>query len=184
MLDPSRAPAGAATLWLQLQELPGRPVGDSAGLLDVGSGEWTPTLAAAYAERVLDRLAAHAPGLRGLVVGTDVISPADLTAHNANAIGGDPYAGSAELDQNFAWRPLPSSGRHRTPVPGLWHLGASTHPGPGLGGASGTSWPGLCCADGERRTGPGCRGSALPSGHRSGTAERRRAPAARAARRE
>ena len=97
---------------------------------------------------MLDRVAARAPGLRERVVGVkgersdgrtgiDVISPADLEGRNPNAIGGDPYAGSAELDQNFAWRPLPSAERHRTCVPGLWHLGASTHPGPGLGGASG-----------------------------------------------
>ena len=26
---------------------------------------------------------------------------------------------------------------HRTPVEGVWHIGASTHPGPGLGGGSG-----------------------------------------------
>jgi len=26
---------------------------------------------------------------------------------------------------------------HRTPVKNLWHIGASTHPGPGLGGGSG-----------------------------------------------
>ncbi|WP_433803341.1 phytoene desaturase family protein [Actinomycetospora sp. CA-084318] len=137
VLDPSRVPAGGAALWLQLQEVPSRPVGDAAGELDVGSGEWTPALARAYADRVLDRVAAQAPGLRDLVLGTDVISPADLEGRNPNAIGGDPYAGSAELDQNFAWRPLPSAGRHRTCVPGLWHLGASTHPGPGLAGASG-----------------------------------------------
>ncbi|GAA4881166.1 phytoene desaturase family protein [Actinomycetospora straminea] len=137
VLDPSRVPPGTAALWLQLQEVPSRPVGDAAGAIDVGAGAWTPELAAAHAGRALDRVAAHAPGLRELVVGTDVISPADLEARNPNAIGGDPYAGSAELDQNFAWRPLPSAGRHRTGVPGLWHLGASTHPGPGLGGASG-----------------------------------------------
>lgn len=137
VLDPSRVPSGCASLWLQLQEVPSRPVGDAAGRLDVGAGRWTPRLAAAYADRVLDRVAAQAPGLWELVVGTEVISPADLERRNPNAIGGDPYAGSAELDQNFAWRPLPSAGRHRTAVPGLWHLGASTHPGPGLGGASG-----------------------------------------------
>ena len=26
---------------------------------------------------------------------------------------------------------------HRTPVPKLYHIGAATHPGPGLGGGSG-----------------------------------------------
>jgi phytoene dehydrogenase-like protein len=131
VLDPSRVPAGAAALWLQLQEVPFAPAGDAAGELDVSAG-WDAGLARGYADRVLDRVAAHAPGLRDLVVGVDVITPVDLAAYNPNAVAGDPYGGSAELDQNFLWR-----SSHATPVPRLWHIGASTHPGPGLGGASG-----------------------------------------------
>ncbi|GAA2245901.1 NAD(P)/FAD-dependent oxidoreductase [Streptomyces amakusaensis] len=136
VLDPSRVPAGAGALWLQLQEVPFTPLGDAAGELDITAG-WTPELARGYADRVLDRVAAHAPGLREKILAVDVLTPVDLAAHNPNAIGGDPYGGSAELDQSFLWRPLPGSGRHTTPLPGLWHIGASTHPGPGLGGASG-----------------------------------------------
>lgn len=136
VLDPTRVPEGAAALWLQLQELPFAPVGDAAGELDTADG-WDATLAGGYADRVLDRVAAHAPGLRELVGRVDVLDPTAIAAHNPNALRGDPYAGSAELDQNFWWRPLPTSGGHATPVPGLWQIGASTHPGPGLGGASG-----------------------------------------------
>ena len=32
---------------------------------------------------------------------------------------------------------LPGSINHTTAVPRLYHIGASTHPGPGLGGGSG-----------------------------------------------
>jgi phytoene dehydrogenase-like protein len=145
LLDPSRVPDGAAALWLQLQEMPWRPLGDAAGRVDTAAG-WGPELAEALAGRVLDQLEEHAPGLRGLVRGMDVLTPADLLAHNPNAIQGDPYAGSAELDQNFLWRPG-AGGGHRTPVPGLWHIGASTHPGPGLGGASGHLVAGLLLAE-------------------------------------
>lgn len=67
----------------------------------------------------------------------DVLTPQDLRAHNPNAVNGDPYGGSAELDQSFLWRPLTSLRRHATPVDRLWHIGASTHPGPGLNGGSG-----------------------------------------------
>ncbi|MFF4592323.1 phytoene desaturase family protein [Amycolatopsis sp. NPDC001319] len=136
LLDPSRVPAGAGALWLQLQETPFAPVGDAAGELDV-TGGWTPRLATAYADRVLDRIARHAPGLREKVLAVDVITPPDLEAANVNAVAGDPYGGAAEVDQSFLWRPLPSAAHHRTPVPGLWHIGASTHPGAGLGGGSG-----------------------------------------------
>ncbi|GAA5164372.1 NAD(P)/FAD-dependent oxidoreductase [Pseudonocardia eucalypti] len=136
VLDPSRVPDGKAALWLQLQEVPFAPVGDSAGELDT-SGGWSPELATGYARRVLDRVAAQAPGLAELVVGMDVITPADLAGYNPNALCGDPYAGSAELDQSFLWRPLAAVPGHATPVPRLWHIGAATHPGAGLGGASG-----------------------------------------------
>jgi phytoene dehydrogenase-like protein len=136
VLDPSRVPDGAAALWLQLQEVPFAPAGDAAGELDT-TGGWTPELARAFAQRVLDRVAAHSPGLTDLVRAIDVVTPVDLAAHNVNAVHGDPYGGSAELDQNFLWRPTPAGARHATPVPGLWHIGASTHPGPGLGGGSG-----------------------------------------------
>ena len=56
---------------------------------------------------------------------------------NMNLVGGDPYGGFCGLDQFFLWRPFKSSVNHRTHVPGLYHIGASTHPGPGLGGGSG-----------------------------------------------
>jgi phytoene dehydrogenase-like protein len=136
VLDPSRVPEGAAALWLQLQELPFTPRGDSAGELDTAHG-WTPELVKGYADRVLNRIARHAPDLRSKILAIDVVTPADLAAYNPNAIQGDPYGGCAELDQSFLWRPLPSSGRHATEVRGLWHIGASTHPGAGLGGVSG-----------------------------------------------
>ena len=51
---------------------------------------------------------------------------------------GDPYGGALGLDQNFLWRPFAQSPGHATPVDRLWHIGASTWPGPGLGAGSGT----------------------------------------------
>ncbi|MFC7550676.1 phytoene desaturase family protein [Plantactinospora sp. GCM10030261] len=136
VLDGSRVPDGRAALWLQLHETPFAPVGDAAGRLTVTDG-WTPALAKGYADRVLDRIGQHAPDLTAKVLAVDVITPADLAAANPNAVAGDPYGGSAELDQNFLWRPMPNAASHQTPVAGLWHIGASTHPGAGLGGASG-----------------------------------------------
>ncbi len=136
VLDPSRVPNGAASLWVQLQELPFQPLGDAAQKLNVGGG-WTAELIEGYLDRVLGLLETAAPGARSKVLSTAVISPADLPRANRNAVHGDPYGGSAELDQNLLWRPGPRTGRHRTAVDGLWHIGASTHPGPGLGGGSG-----------------------------------------------
>jgi phytoene dehydrogenase-like protein len=136
ILDPSRVPVGKALLWLQLHEVPSTPRGDSAGGLDTSAG-WDQALQAGYADRVLRRIEAFAPGLRDLVRGIRTISPPELEAVNRNAISGDAYAGSGELDQALIWRPIAGASRHRTPVRGLWQIGASTHPGAGLGGTSG-----------------------------------------------
>lgn len=136
LLDPSRAPEGKSTLWIQLQELPFAPTSDAAGEIAT-TGSWTPEVTAGYVDRVLGQIEALAPGLTSTILASDVISPADLAAHNVNAVNGDPYCGSAELDQNLRWRPITSHGRHRTAVGQLWHIGASTHPGPGLGAGSG-----------------------------------------------
>jgi phytoene dehydrogenase-like protein len=137
-MDASRAPAGAGILWIQLQELPRRVKGDAADDLDVGDGTWTEELRERYADRIQARLACHIPNLESAIRRRVVLSPADLYAADINLYEGDPYAGSLALDQNFLWRPLPSRPGHRTPVEGLWHIGASTHPGPGLGAGSGT----------------------------------------------
>ncbi len=72
------------------------------------------------------------PNLESALLQRVCLSPADLQAANVNLVHGDPYGGSLALDQSFLWR-----SPHRTPVPGVWHVGASTHPGPGLGGGSG-----------------------------------------------
>jgi phytoene dehydrogenase-like protein len=137
-VDPSRAPEGGWILWIQLQEVPSRPKGDAAGELDTGDGTWTEELREAYADRIQARIARHAPNLDGAVLRRVVYSPADIEAANPNMIGGDIYAGSCALDQNLLWRPRPGLPGHRTHVAGLWHIGASTHPGPGLGAGSGT----------------------------------------------
>jgi phytoene dehydrogenase-like protein len=136
-MDASRAPDGKGILWVQLQELPWRVKGDAAGELDVGDGTWTPELRERYADRIQARIAKHVPNLESALLKRVSLSPADLQAANPNLVHGDPYGGSLALDQNFLWRPFPGRPGHATAVDRLWHVGASTHPGPGLGGGSG-----------------------------------------------
>jgi phytoene dehydrogenase-like protein len=137
-IDPSRAPDGAGLLWIQLQELPWHVKGDAAGEIDSGDGTWTDELRERYADRIQARIARHVPNLDSAIRKRVVLSPADLQAANVNLHHGDPYSGSLALDQNFLWRPFAASPGHRTPIDRLWHIGASTHPGPGLGAGSGT----------------------------------------------
>jgi phytoene dehydrogenase-like protein len=136
-VDPSRAPGGSWILWIQLQEVPSRPRGDAAGELDTKRG-WTEALREAYADRIQARIAHHAPNLESAILRRVAYSPADIEAADVNMVGGDIYAGSCALDQNLLWRPRPGLPGHRTHVDRLWHIGASTHPGPGLGAGSGT----------------------------------------------
>ena len=137
-VDPSRAPEGSSILWIQLQELPARVRGDAAGELDVGDGTWTEGLREQYADRIQARLAQPIENLDSALLRRVVLSPADIEAANMNMVGGDIYSGSCSLDQNLVWRPRPKLPGHGTPIDGLYQIGASTHPGPGLGAGSGT----------------------------------------------
>ncbi|WP_440995987.1 phytoene desaturase family protein [Arhodomonas sp. SL1] len=137
-LDPSRAPEGQWILWIQLQELPRHIKGDAAGEIPApADGAWDEATREAYAERIMARLRRHIPNLDRALLGRAVLSPADLERLNINLVGGDPYSGDCQADQFLLWRPLNDGDGHRTCVRDLYHIGASTHPGPGLGGVSG-----------------------------------------------
>src|SRR5690348_6281586 len=137
-IDPSRAPAGRGLLWIQLQELPWHIKGDASGAQYYGNGDWTDAQREHYADQIQARLARHIPNLESSILKRVALGPHDLQRANVNLRHGDPYGGSLALDQNFLWRPFGSSPGHATPVERLWQIGASTWPGPGLGGGSGT----------------------------------------------
>lgn len=126
ILDPSRVPEGAASLWIQLQEAPRAP-----------AGGWTEQRVAEYTERILGRLSEHIANVPDAVIGRATLSPVELERRNPNLVHGDVYSGDPELSQSYWWRPLPGYGSHASPVTSLYQCGASTFPGGGLGGGSG-----------------------------------------------
>ena len=140
-VDPSRAPEGGWILWIQMQELPATIKGDAAGVITApADGRWTAEIREAVANRVQTRLETVMPGLSQRIIGRKTYSPADLEAMNCNLVGGDPYSGICSPDQFFWLRPFAShSGArgHKTHVRNVYQIGASTHPGPGLGAGSG-----------------------------------------------
>lgn len=136
-IDPGRAPSGQSLLWIQLQENPQHIRGDLAGIIEPGDGSWTPAIRDEYADRVISQLEPHISNIRSAATRVIALSPADIEAMNVNLVRGDPYSGDCRIDQYAAWRPLSTGQGHRTKIKGLWHIGASTHPGPGLGGGSG-----------------------------------------------
>jgi phytoene dehydrogenase-like protein len=136
-VDTTRVPPGRSLLWLQLLEVPRSLKGDAGGTIDVPQdGTWTEKVREQFADRVEAILAAHIDGFRETVLTRRAYSPSDLAAMNINLVG-DPYGGSCSIDQFFVWRPFKSTVNHRTHVRDLYQIGASTHPGPGLGGVSG-----------------------------------------------
>ena len=122
--DPSRVPPGAASLWVECH-CPAVPVDAPA--------DW----AGAFAERLLDRLEAHAPGLRAHVVDTAATPPLGLQERDPNLVGGDVGGGSAAPDQLVVFRPVAGWSSYALPVAGLWMCGAASHPGGGVHGLCG-----------------------------------------------
>jgi phytoene dehydrogenase-like protein len=145
--DPSRAPAGGHTLWIETH-VPSDPKGDGAGVIH--GGPW-PQLSEAFCERVLDRLEWHAPGLRSRIVGLAVHTPPDLEAANPNLVGGDLAGGSMALDQQAVFRPVTGWFRYATPVRGLYLCSASAHPGGGVHGMVGRNCARRVLADARLR---------------------------------
>ena len=123
VVDPTRAPPGRHILSIQVRMVP-------------SALDWD-AIKESYADRMIDLLERYAPGLRQLILGRHVLSPADLERANANLVGGDSLAGSHRLSQQFMFRPFFGWSRYRTPIARLYLCGASTWPGAGVGAGSG-----------------------------------------------
>ena len=104
-VDPSRAPEGTHVLWVQVRMVPGRIEGDAAG--EIEATGWAEA-GEPFAERVLDLIERHAPGLRDRITARRVMTPDDLEAWNPNLVGGDQVAGSPPP---VAALPVPSRAR-------------------------------------------------------------------------
>jgi phytoene dehydrogenase-like protein len=135
-LDPSRCPEGKAVLWLQIPDAPRIIKGDAAGEIAT-TAVWSDRTREAFADRIEAILARHIRNFDAIKLKRRAYSPRDLEALNPNLVGGDPYGGACSVDQFFVWRPFPHTRNHDTPIRDLYHIGAATHPGPGLGGGSG-----------------------------------------------
>jgi phytoene dehydrogenase-like protein len=135
-LDPTRCPEGKSIFWIQIPDAPFIIKGDSANRIDCGS-EWNEQVKELFADRVENILANHIPNFKTIKLARKCYSPKDLSEMNINLVGGDPYGGSCSIDQFFIWRAFPNSLNNETPIKNLYHIGASTHPGPGLSGGSG-----------------------------------------------
>jgi phytoene dehydrogenase-like protein len=135
LADPSRAPEGGHTLWVETHA-PADILGDAAG--QITARDWDEAREP-FVERIVDELGRFAPGIRAQIVAWAARTPRDLCAANANLVAGDISGGSFAIHQQLVFRPVPGWFRHRTPIRGLYMGGASTHPGGGVHGACGAN---------------------------------------------
>jgi len=135
-LDTSRCPEGKAILWLQIPDAPRVVKGDAEGTIGT-DGTWSVATREAFADRIEAILRRHIRDFDAIKLARRAYSPADLESMNVNLVGGDPYGGLCTIDQFFIFRPFAHSTNGTGLVRGLVQIGASTHPGPGLGGGSG-----------------------------------------------
>ena len=133
-VDPSRAPEGKHVLWVQVRMVPSEIRGDAAG--KITQTDWA-SVKELYADRAIEMIERHAPGLKARIISRAVVSPLDLEAENPNLVGGDQVGGSHHLSQNFLFRPALGHATGKTPVDGLHLTGASVWPGAGTGAGAG-----------------------------------------------
>jgi phytoene dehydrogenase-like protein len=88
------------------------------------------------ADLMIDTVESYAPGFKASVIARQVLSPLDLE-RDFGLVGGDIFHGKLSLDQLYSARPVLGHADYRSPVPGLYMCGASTHPGGGVTGAPG-----------------------------------------------
>ncbi|WP_414622002.1 beta-carotene ketolase CrtO [Calothrix sp. CCY 0018] len=135
--DPSLAPPGKHTLWIEF--FAPYQIKDAEGTGLNGTG-WTDELKNKVADRVIDKLADYAPNVKNATIARAVESPAEL-GERLGAYKGNYYHVDMTLDQMIFFRPLPEIANYKTPIEDLYLTGAGTHPGGSISGM-----PGRNCA--------------------------------------
>jgi phytoene dehydrogenase-like protein len=121
--DPSAAPSGHEA-WFVLVNAPRQ---GQRGPRSREAVDWDrPGLSDTYADRLLRLLAARGLDVTDRVVHRSIITPADLE-RRTRAVGGAIYGTSSNGPRSAFLRPS-----NRSPVPGLFLVGGSSHPGGGL----------------------------------------------------
>ncbi len=117
--DPAMRPDSDHEAWFVLVNAPRH---DPARGVDWSS----PQLAASYAESIVSLLAQRGVDIRDRIIWQEIRTPADLE-RDARAPGGSIYGTSSNGTRAAFARPA-----NRSPIPGLFLVGGSTHPGGGL----------------------------------------------------
>ncbi len=164
-VDPTIAPPGKHLLYIWAQYHP----------YELADGKSWDDIREREADRLIETLAEYAPNVASSITHRYIQTPLDLE-RNLGLLRGNIMHIDMSLDQMFMFRPLPELSAYKTPLPGLYLTGASTHPGGGVSGASGRNaattilddlqrspinWRGLALAGGTMATGIALRTWAL-----------------------
>jgi phytoene dehydrogenase-like protein len=125
VFDDSLAPSGQHVMSMFTQWVPDTyaDAPDEAALAD-------------YADRVIARVEAVAPGFTDSVLHRQVIGPHEMQ-EEYGLVGGNIFHGELSLGQLFHGRPAAGYADLRTPVRGLYQAGSGTHGGGGVTGIPG-----------------------------------------------
>ncbi len=122
--NPQLAPSGHAVVSVLVHYAP----------YDLKEG-WKADAKKKLLDRVLKTLEGYSPGITTALVGSEVLSPADLE-ERYSLTNGHIYHGEHAVDQLLT-RPFPLCAQYTTPVPGLYLCGNGSHPGGGITGMPG-----------------------------------------------
>ena len=125
LTDPSVAPPGKHILSCFVQYAPYK----------LAQGTWDDQKEA-FGSTVVNTIAEHAPNIKKIIIGRQVLTPLDLE-REFGLTQGNIFQGELSLEQLFFLRPVPGWAYYRTPVDNLYMCGSATHPGGGIMGAPG-----------------------------------------------
>lgn len=127
-IDPTMAPPGKHYMSVFVQYCP----------YELSDGPWDDGKRAAFGETVIEAISRHSPDFRKLILHAEIRTPHDIE-REVGLSEGNIFQGELTFDQLLFNRPVPGYAQYRSPVPGLYMCGSSTHPGGGVMGAPGAN---------------------------------------------
>ena len=137
LFDRTQAPAGKHTAFMW-EKLPYALNGDPRSWDSAKDG---------HGRKMLEVWTRFAPNLEGAVIDSFTRSPLDTERTLPNMQGGDLLVGSFSDGQIGFHRPFAGAGEYRTPLPGLYLCGGSSHPGGNVTGLCGYNAASVVAAD-------------------------------------
>ena len=125
LTDPSVAPPGKHVMSCFVQYAPYK----------LAKGTWDDQREA-FGDAVVNTIAEHAPNIKKLITGRQILTPLDLE-REFGLTQGNIFQGELSLEQLFFLRPVPGWAYYKTPIENLYMCGSATHPGGGIMGAPG-----------------------------------------------